>query len=145
MKITPCDCLHQEFLTISLASTSDWWQLKLPLVRLFGDRWHLTCEILWGVNILSKFQPPSSSDLWFMIFWRLGGKGWLTDSLNEWMNLLITKLWVRYSHWTRLFLKVSTSGGVNYSRSTIPGQWLTKIQHSQPYKDDSTSYTAKPL
>ena len=42
MKITPSDCLHQEYLTINLGSTSDWRQLKLPLVRLFG-RWRGRC------------------------------------------------------------------------------------------------------
>ena len=38
MKITPSDCLHQEYLTIYLGSTSDCRKLKLPLVRLFW-RW----------------------------------------------------------------------------------------------------------
>ena len=42
LKITPNDCLHQEYLTINLGSTSDWRQLKLPLVRLFG-RWRGRC------------------------------------------------------------------------------------------------------
>ena len=42
VKITPSDCLHQEYLTINLGSTSDWQQLKLPLVRLFG-RWRGRC------------------------------------------------------------------------------------------------------
>ena len=35
MQITPSDCLHQEYLTINLRSTSDCRKLKLPLVRLF--------------------------------------------------------------------------------------------------------------
>ena len=50
MKITPSDCLHQEYLTINLGSTSDWRQLKLPLVRLFG-RWRGRCwpaGAAWG-------------------------------------------------------------------------------------------------
>ena len=38
MKVTPSDPLHQEYLIINLGSTSDWQQLMLPLVRLFG-RW----------------------------------------------------------------------------------------------------------
>ena len=42
MKVTPSDPLHQEYLTINLGSTSDWRQLKLPLVRLFG-RWRGRC------------------------------------------------------------------------------------------------------
>ena len=37
------------------------------------DMWHVTR--LGGVNILSKFQLPSSDFLWFMILWRSGGKG----------------------------------------------------------------------
>ena len=52
------------------------------------DPWHVTCD-MWhvvGVNILSKLQLPSSSGLWFMIFWRLGRKGSLSDSLNESIN-----------------------------------------------------------
>ena len=36
MKVTPSDPLHQGYLTINLGSISDCWQLKLPLVRLFG-------------------------------------------------------------------------------------------------------------
>ena len=50
MQITPSDCLHQEYLTINLGSTSDWRQLKLPLVRLFG-RWRGRCwpgGAAWG-------------------------------------------------------------------------------------------------
>ena len=35
MKITSSDCLHQEYLTINLGSTSDCQKLKLPLVRIF--------------------------------------------------------------------------------------------------------------
>ena len=50
------------------------------------DMRRVTCDMLLGVNILSKFQLPSSSGWWFMIFWRLGGKGWLTDWLSELMN-----------------------------------------------------------
>ena len=42
MKITPSDCLHQEYLTINLGSTSDWQPLKPPLVRLFR-RWRGRC------------------------------------------------------------------------------------------------------
>ena len=50
VKITPSDCLHQEYLTINLGSTSDWWQLQLPLVRLCW-RWGGRCwatGAAWG-------------------------------------------------------------------------------------------------
>ena len=42
LKITPNDCLHQEYLTINLGSTSDCQKLKLPLGRLFW-RWRGRC------------------------------------------------------------------------------------------------------
>ena len=44
------DCLHQEYLTINLGSTSDWWKLQLPLVRLCS-RWRGRCwatGAAWG-------------------------------------------------------------------------------------------------
>ena len=46
-----------------------------------GDMWHLTPDVghLVGVNILSKFQLPSSYGLGVMMFWRFGGKGSLTE------------------------------------------------------------------
>ena len=47
------------------------------------DTWHLTCDMFGGVNILSKFQLPSSYRLWFMILWRSGGKGWLGELMNH--------------------------------------------------------------
>jgi hypothetical protein len=50
LKITPSDCLHQEYLTMNLGSSSDWLLLKLPLVRLFG-RWRGRCRpagAAWG-------------------------------------------------------------------------------------------------
>ena len=50
MKITPNDCLHQEYLTINLGSTSNRRQLKLPLVRFFW-RWRGRCwpaGAAWG-------------------------------------------------------------------------------------------------
>ena len=40
MKITRCDPLHHEYLTINLGNFNDWEQVQLPLVRL--------CEILRG-------------------------------------------------------------------------------------------------
>ena len=52
------------------------------------DTWHVTCDTwhVWGVNILSKFQLPSSYRLWFMILWSSGGKGWLDQSINQSVN-----------------------------------------------------------
>ena len=45
--------------------------------------WHLTCYMLWGVNNLSKFHLSCFYGLWFMIFWRSGGKGSLNDLLTQ--------------------------------------------------------------
>ena len=55
--------------------TRDMWNVT-------RDMWHVTHDTFGGVNILSKFQLPSSCRLWFMILWRSGGKG----LINEWMN-----------------------------------------------------------
>ena len=47
------------------------------------DTWHLTCDTWWGVNILSKFQLPSSFGLGGEVIWRSGGKGSLNQSMND--------------------------------------------------------------
>ena len=36
---------------------------------------------MWGVNILLKFELPSSYCLWKTAFWRLWGKGWISNSV----------------------------------------------------------------
>ena len=67
--------------------------------KKWHDMWHVTCDMwhvtwhvthdmwyVWGVNILSKFQLPSSYGLWFIILWISGGKGWLNESMNKSMN-----------------------------------------------------------
>ena len=66
--------------------TGDMWQVTRDMWHVTHDTWHMTCDMFRGVNILSKFQLPSSYRLWFMIIWRSGGKGWLTELLNYWMN-----------------------------------------------------------
>ena len=54
-------------------------------------RWHMTCDwwhmthYRWGeVNILSKFQLPSSYALGVKVFLRYLYKGWLTQLINYW-------------------------------------------------------------
>ena len=56
--------------------TRDMW-------RITCDTWYMTRDMFGGMNILSKFQLPSSYCLWFMILWRSGGKGWLNESMND--------------------------------------------------------------
>ena len=45
-----------------------------------GDTWQMTREndTSQDMNIVSTFQVPSSNGLVFMVYWRFGGKGWLT-------------------------------------------------------------------
>ena len=50
------------------------YMLRVPL-----DTWHLTCDMWWGVNILSKYQLPSSYGLGFTMSWRFRGKGWVSQ------------------------------------------------------------------
>ena len=57
--------------------TPDTWHLT-------HDTWHVTNG--WGSSILSKLQLPSSYGLGVMMFWRLGGKGSLTDWLTQSMS-----------------------------------------------------------
>ena len=58
--------------------THDTWHMTC-------DMWHATCD-MWhvvGSEHSLKISAPSSSGLW------LGGKGWLTDSLNDWYNKIM--------------------------------------------------------
>ena len=56
------------------------------------DIWHMTGNTQWGMNILTKFQLPSSYDLEKTVFW-FGEK-------YEWMNLVITKVFVEQPSYT---------------------------------------------
>ena len=62
------------------------WHVTRDILHVTRDMRHVIYDMLLGVNILLKFQLPSSSGLWFMIFWRLGGKGWLSDLMNDEAN-----------------------------------------------------------
>ena len=43
------------------------------------NRWHMTkCDTYSDVNILSKFQVPSSYSLGVKVSWKFGGKGWVS-------------------------------------------------------------------
>ena len=60
------------------------WTPLSPWSSFFPSlTWHITCDMLWGVNILSKFQLPSFYCLWFMIFEDLEEKA---HGLNELIN-----------------------------------------------------------
>ena len=66
--------------------TCDTWHLTPDSLHVTPDTWHMSFTMWWELNILSKFKLPSSFDLGVMMFWRLGGKGWLTDWLSQLMS-----------------------------------------------------------
>ena len=55
---------------------NDTWQMT-------GDTWHVTHDTWQVVNIVSKFQVPSSNGLGFMMFWRFGGKGSVNHLISD--------------------------------------------------------------
>ena len=57
--------------------TCDMWHMTCDMWHVTSDMWHVTCDTWHVVNILSKFQFPSSYGLGFMMLWRYRGKGWL--------------------------------------------------------------------
>ena len=66
--------------------TCDTWHVSCDTWHVTHDTWHMACDMLWGVNILTKFQLPSFYGLWFIISWRFGGKGLRTKWMNEWIH-----------------------------------------------------------
>ena len=61
--------------------TRDKWYVICDLLHMTCDMWHVTRDMshVVGVNILSKFQLPSSYCLWFMMFYDLEEKAdWIT-------------------------------------------------------------------
>ena len=59
-------------LPISFTTLSEKKKKKCDMWRVTCDMWHVTHDT-WH-------------HLWFMILWRSGGKGWLTQSMNEWIS-----------------------------------------------------------
>ena len=54
--------------------TLDTWHMTCDTWHVTPETWHVTCDTWWGVNILSKFQLPSSNGLGSMMSWKLGKK-----------------------------------------------------------------------
>ena len=79
------DKLHH-FVQKKTQQKHDMWHVRRDMWHVRRDTWH----VLGRGNILSKFQLPSSYLLWFMILWRSGGKGWVT----EWINQSVTRLFI---------------------------------------------------
>ena len=68
--------------------TCDMWHVSCDMWHVTQDMWHMIHDMLWWVSILSKCQLPSSYCLWFIIFQRFGGKGWLSELMNEWWGCM---------------------------------------------------------
>ena len=83
------DKLHH-FVRKKERKKNDMWHVTCDMWHVTRDMSHVTRDtwLVWGVNILSKFQLPSFYCLWFMILWRSGGKGWLSEAINQWMTRL---------------------------------------------------------
>ena len=47
------------------------------------DTWHLTCDMWWRVNSLSKLQLSSSYALGVLTIWRSEGKASVSESIND--------------------------------------------------------------
>ena len=72
--------------------TRDTWHVTPDMWHLTCDMWQLTYDTWWGVNIISKFQLPSSY-----------GLEERAHLVNEWMNYLITKVIVEQPRLHRVF------------------------------------------
>ena len=84
ISISSCSSVHH---FVRRRKKCDMWHVTCDTWHLTHDTWHMIHDMwhVWGggVNILSKFQPPRSYCLWFMILWRSGGKGSLNESVND--------------------------------------------------------------
>ena len=98
--------------------TCDMWHVIRDKWHVTHDIWHMTHGTFGGVNILSKFQLPSSYRLWFMILWRSGGKG----SVAEWINQSINDEAVYRT-------APATPGLLNMLLSLMALEWLLLIQY----------------
>ena len=58
------------------------WHMTSDMGHGTHDMWHMTCETHGVLNIVSKCHVFSSNGLGVMMFWRLGGKGWLSQWIN---------------------------------------------------------------
>ena len=62
------------------------WHVTHDMQRMTHDTWDVTCDMLWGVSILSKIQLPSSYGLGETVFWRYFHKGWISQLVTELMS-----------------------------------------------------------
>ena len=84
-----CTALHSSALHCTVKKNYEVDESRF--VHSFIQRFHQTSQrISWLILDLLQHET-SSSGLWFMVFWRLGGKGSWTDRINEWITRLIVE------------------------------------------------------
>ena len=70
--------------------------VKCDMWHVTRDLWHMTCE-RWGeVNLLSKFQRPSSYGFWLKVCWRYFNSGWLTELIRSSQSAPEYSCWKRH-------------------------------------------------
>ena len=76
--------------SLGVMMSCDIWHMTFDIWHMTCAMWHATCETLHvtcttqGVmSIISKFQVPSSNGLGVLMFWRFGGKAWVTELLID--------------------------------------------------------------
>ena len=81
--------------------TCDMWHVTRDTWHVTHDTWHMT-RLGGGVNILSKFQLPSSYRLWFYDIMKIWRKG-----MSDRMNQSVTRLFIEQPRLHRVCLKAS--------------------------------------
>ena len=64
---------------------------KHTIWQMTNTMWHATCDTCLKVNILSKYQLPSSYGLREKVFWRYLHKGSVTDWMDYWVKKVSVK------------------------------------------------------
>ena len=63
--------------------TCDMWHMTCDIWHVTRDTWHMKCDTWWEWKLLLKFQLSSSYGFGRTMFWRIGGKGLLTELINH--------------------------------------------------------------
>ena len=59
------------------------WQVTYDMWQVTHDMWHMTHDTYCGMNILSKFQLPSSFGFGLTVFWIYFHKPWLSYLMSH--------------------------------------------------------------
>ena len=89
-------------------SKCDTWHVTCNMWNMTCKMWQVACDMLWRVNILSKFQLPSFHGLWFIYFEDLEEK-------DHWLNESMTKVFVEQPSATLSLLNIRSVGMIWYN------------------------------